>query len=501
MIRHQSFEGLLEITIDQALAIVEYVMNDEHLNELQEIVFRLSWERKSYQEIAQFTGIAPNYIRDVGSQLWNQLSTSFGEQVGKANFQSVIKRYLKRNQVIVNRNQAIRDIPKLLEGRQDACPPDAFMQTSIVDELPLIELFTQLREAGFPLGISEYKLLLQALQKGFGTINRDSLYRLCKTLWVKSDEDKRLFDYHFEIIIKDSQETASAIPEEQDISQKTEDYDTIETAPATNELTTETIIHAPQPELTAAIEDEVQAAKAVMQATNADEQISYKNFILTSEYFPVTRRQMKQSWRYLRRPVREGPLVELNVEATVNQIGRQGILLNPVMMPRRVNQSELLLLIDRDGSMVPFHDLSERLAETAVRGGRLDNAGIYYFHNCPVDYLYRDPYHLEAAKIENLLAKLRPQRCVMLLFGDAGAARGGYSEDRVKLTALFLKQIKAKVRYVAWLNPMPMSRWEGTTAGEVARLVPMFEMTRGGLQNAIALLRGKSQNSVFVGTE
>ena len=53
MIRHQSFEGLLEITIDQALAIVEYVMDDQHLNELQEIVFRLSWERKSYQEIGR----------------------------------------------------------------------------------------------------------------------------------------------------------------------------------------------------------------------------------------------------------------------------------------------------------------------------------------------------------------------------------------------------------------------------------------------------------------
>lgn len=88
----------------------------------------------------------------------------------------------------------------------------------------------------------------------------------------------------------------------------------------------------------------------------------------------------------------------------------------------------------------------------------------------------------------------------MLIFSDAGAARGGYSQKRVELTAAFLQQIKAKVRYVAWLNPMPESRWQGT-AGEVARLVPMFEMARRGLQDAIALLRGKSQNSVFVGNE
>ena len=226
---------------------------------------------------------------------------------------------------------------------------------------------------------------------------RQSLYRLCKTLWVKSAEDKRLFDYHFDLIVKESQQAIPAIPEQTEKSApETEDSGTIETAPKLTEQTSERIISAPHPELIEAIEDEVQAAKAVMQATNKYEATSDRQFILTSEYFPVTRRQMKQSWRYLRRPVREGPPVELDVEATVNQIGRQGILLSPVLVPRRVNRSQLLLLIDRDGSMVPFHDLSQRLAKTAVRGGCLGNAGIYYFQNCPVDYLYHDPYQLEA---------------------------------------------------------------------------------------------------------
>ena len=480
MIRHLSFD--LAITVNEALAIVNSVMDCEGFNEVQEIVFRLSWEGKSYQEIAQISDRTEGYIREVAYRLWKQLSTSFGEQVSKSNLQSVIKRYLR--------------------SRQDDYPPVAFLEKSIVDELPLIELFSQLREAGFPLGIGEYKLLLEALQKGFGTSDRTSLYRLCKTLWVKSAEDKRLFDYHFELIVKESQEAIPAIPEKPaNSAPETEDSDIIETAPILTEETSRPIISAPPPELVKAIEDEVQAAKAVMQATNKYEAISDRQFILTSEYFPVTRRQMKQSWRYLRRPVREGPPVELDVEATVNQIGRQGILLSPVLVPRRVNRSQLLLLIDRDGSMVPFHDLSHRLAETAVRGGRLGNAGIYYFQNCPVEYLYHDPYQLEGEKIDRLLANLRPEKSAMLIFSDAGAARGGYSEERVELTAAFLQQIKTKVRYVAWLNPMPESRWEGTTAGKVARLVPMFEMARRGLQDAIGLLRGKSQNSVFFGTE
>ncbi|MEQ9671280.1 hypothetical protein [Coleofasciculus sp. G2-EDA-02] len=35
---------------------------------------------------------------------------------------------------------------------------------------------------------------------------------------------------------------------------------------------------------------------------------------------------MKQCWRYLRRPVREGIPTELDVEATVAKVGREGIL-------------------------------------------------------------------------------------------------------------------------------------------------------------------------------
>ena len=37
-----------------------------------------------------------------------------------------------------------------------------------MDELPLLELFTRLREAGVPLGIPDYEAALQALQKGYG---------------------------------------------------------------------------------------------------------------------------------------------------------------------------------------------------------------------------------------------------------------------------------------------------------------------------------------------
>src|SRR2546421_13070007 len=130
------------------------------------------------------------------------------------------------------------------------------------------------------------------------------------------------------------------------------------------------------------MDDEVQLDKAVLKETREDEDSEQYYFLQTDEYFPTTRRQMKQSWRSLRRPMRAGPPIELDVDATINEIGRTGYLLKPVLVPYRKNRAELLLLLDQGGSMVPFHMLSRRLTETALRGGRLGKANIYYFHNC-----------------------------------------------------------------------------------------------------------------------
>jgi uncharacterized protein with von Willebrand factor type A (vWA) domain len=144
--------------------------------------------------------------------------------------------------------------------------------------------------------------------------------------------------------------------------------------------------------------------------------------------------------------------------------------------------------------MVPFHALSRRLAETAMRGGHLGGAGIYYFHNCPIEYLYSDSNHQEAELVSDIITHVCSDRTAILIFSDAGAARGGYNEERYELTKEFLAKLKQRVRYVAWLNPIPKKRWNKTTAGEIARMVPMFELNRRGMQDAIGVLRGRPTN-------
>lgn len=449
-----------------------------------------------------------------------------------------------------------------------------------MNKLPLLELFTSLREAGLPLGVGEYQVVLQALQAGFGITDRDSLAQLCCALWIKSPEEKRILNYYFDKLLpkeivfetftsvtieiiepspKNSQHqlkrflniggslllvgtgifaainipniltylpNIQQLPPEQERQQPAPTpltWNTIFTSVIillfiyvlfvliligldlwmNRQRTTQPIRHRPinpesQPippsnflssELIQQIDDEVQIARTRAQPINIED-----TFNSVAAYFPISRRQMKQSWRHLRCLVREGPAVELDLIATVNQIGRQGILLNPVLIPRRINRTQLLLLIDQDGSMVPFHTISRRLVETALQGGRLGRAGVYYFHNCPTEYFYKDSARLSAEQIDTVLAQVNQSQAVALIFSDAGAVREGFNPERHRLTKIFLERLRKQVRNVAWLNPMPRLRWVNTTAQEIAHLVPMFEINRQGLDSAIGVLRGHYYN-------
>ena len=71
-----------------------------------------------------------------------------------------------------------------------------------MDDFPLLDLFTQLRTAGLPIGIGEYKLVLKALQKGIGTSDYEALARLCKTIWIKSPDELNIFNYYFDKVLE-----------------------------------------------------------------------------------------------------------------------------------------------------------------------------------------------------------------------------------------------------------------------------------------------------------
>jgi uncharacterized protein YjbI with pentapeptide repeats len=95
------------MTVDEAITIAETALNYDRLNKIQEIVFRQSWEGRSYGEIAKTTGYQYDYIKATGYELWKLLSQVFGEKVKRDNLKSVLKRYLRKSQVNLQRNLTI----------------------------------------------------------------------------------------------------------------------------------------------------------------------------------------------------------------------------------------------------------------------------------------------------------------------------------------------------------------------------------------------------------
>ncbi len=359
-------------------------------------------------------------------------------------------------------------------------------------DLPLYAVFDTLRGQGFPLGVDDYMALIRALQAGFGIDDREALADLCCALWAKSPDEAR----HVRRILSawlDQVGAQAAATGTQPAGQPAPPSPPARPGPQQPAQAGETRaerLRAPRPVFDPDADALTEVVRALRYDAGADDVVEAPGFHLRTDYFPVTVRQMKQSWRHLRRRVREGPAVELDVPATVEKVSRAGVLDTPVLRPRRINRAGLVILIDRDGSMVPFHGLTRQLLETAQRGGRLRQTNVFYFHDYPDESLYLDPARRQAAPIADVLAEL-DERAGVLIVSDAGAARGRDEAQRIARTHAFINQLRQRVRHCAWLNPMPRSRWANTSAGQIARFVPMFEMSRTGLDAAVNALRGR----------
>jgi WD40 repeat protein len=86
------------MTPEEALAQLDTLLQGAKLKDIQEIVFRYSWEGLTYGQIADRFNYDISYIRDVGYELWRHLSQELGEQVTKKNVQAVLRRQFLQRQ-------------------------------------------------------------------------------------------------------------------------------------------------------------------------------------------------------------------------------------------------------------------------------------------------------------------------------------------------------------------------------------------------------------------
>jgi len=141
--------------------------------------------------------------------------------------------------------------------------------------------------------------------------------------------------------------------------------------------------------------------------------------------------------------------------------------------------------------MMPFHRFTRDLVETASAESFLlpENVQVFYFHNIPVEGVYRDVYLTDPIPLLEALVGCDSDTSVLIV-SDAGAARGYRRQERIQETTRFLRRLRQRTTLIAWLNPMSQRRWMGSSAEILAYLVPMYAMDRLGFGDAIAALRG-----------
>ena len=353
----------------------------------------------------------------------------------------------------------------------------------------LFQVFERLRRQGVPLGVSDYLEVIETIQTGVGLEDSASFKGLCRLLWTKSREDQELFDLAFAELVEPQLQTIST-PEPTRPSKRPS---TPSTAP---HQSTPNQPPQSQPEPEPEEEQEPQQVRVTLPSRSVGQSFELKTELTEKPHYyqltprlPISPRDMAGIWRQLRRPQRVDVPEELDVEGTINSICRSGLLLRPLLQPRRRNQARLVVLVDQQGSMAPFAPLIEAAIKSILRGGLLGNTSLYYFHDCPEGLLYQRPNLTNALALEAVLDEKVKGNSVLII-SDAGAARGYYDRRRVAETKSFLQTLSAYTYLYAWLNPMPQTRWKATTAEDIACMVPMFPLDREGLNDAVNILRG-----------
>ncbi len=331
-----------------------------------------------------------------------------------------------------------------------------------IDSL-LLDIFQELRKAGMALTLEQYELLRKAITLGYGLGGWQDIKRVCRLLWVKPcpNYDISIFERTFESYIQQHHHKIS-----------------VETEPIPQQNTTSTSSVKPPSNLpqipprkwkspstqTTNTTNEVKVPVALKTSSPLTKFEDARNdFHLIPQDFPIKLQDIEVTWRLLKQPVRVGWDYELDIEATLERIERDGIFTDVVMRPVKSQRTELLLLIDDNSAMIPFFPALQPFIQ-AITEARITPARIYRFTSYPDEYLYDWYRSAQAQALTDILPKLHRNRTIALIISDAGAATNTYSQERIQGISKFLAALSPCIRQLIWLNPLPPQRWEQTSA-------------------------------------
>ena len=215
-------------------------------------------------------------------------------------------------------------------------------------------------------------------------------------------------------------------------------------------------------------------------------------------------RQIEVALRKLRAFQREGALLELDIDRTIDETAKQGGELEIVMRPPRKSNVRVLLLMDVGGSMDPHAQAVSQLFSAAKRASNLREVKTYYFHNCIYGRLYNTERFTEPLMIREVMDQCGPE-WKLVLVGDAamhpaellGGGDYEYWSRRVEGESRrgieWMTMLADHYRKSVWLNPDPPNYWKGGTAEQLSEVFKMYPLTLDGLGEAVRHLSASAQ--------
>ena len=324
-----------------------------------------------------------------------------------------------------------------------------------------LEFFYLLRAKGLDVSINEWMTLIEALDKGLAGSSLTGFYNLCRSILIKTEADYDKFDAVFAEYFKGI-ETPEELPEEfwnwlneSDRERALDDLGDVQNFPKE----VEELLQMFQDRIKEQMEKHdggnywigtggtsplgrggynpagirVGGNSRHKSAVQVAGERKFRDFrqdtILDIRQFQMAFRKLRQ---YSSRV--EGEKTELDIDSTIDETCENAGMLNIVYDKPRKNTVKLLLLIDSDGSMLPYSRLCNRLFQAVSKSNHFKDLKVYYFHNCIYDHLYTTPYCRRGDWIETdwVLRNLDSEYKVIFV-GDAAMApselfrRGGNS--------------------------------------------------------------------------
>jgi len=223
---------------------------------------------------------------------------------------------------------------------------------------------------------------------------------------------------------------------------------------------------------------------------------------------------IRQAFEPLKHIVPEGPKTSLNIDETIYHTARNGGEIELIFEQELRDKINVALFLDNGGwSMDPYVDLVGLLFSKAK--DRFKDLKTFYFHNCIYDKIFTDPERKNSYSTSKFLEADLETR--VLIVGDATMApeelldkHGSieYIPDVENSRRLYvnidrngapgqvwLKLIRQRFKYSAWLNPIPKNYWDETHGSETIRIIRdifhMEDLTLNGIKNTVEYLNAQ----------